>query len=361
MFKKLFTILVMTYWFCFTQTIAAMTIEELSALDFFDLGTIQTWVNSQFHKDRETMGLIQSVIYNTSSAESDFFCIHKPVLATENEEYPSLTTIELAFLQMVHEISLYKIPITLEIGAGSGRVSGKVPLAFERGEGMHFMNDINSKLSFNEEYLALYRTLGWLSEPRIIQNPILAHDPLTEGFDSFVSKNLKKLTITGFNLPLLKMAGTVDLIYVQNLEHLFSPEQHHIFLETIADLLNPGGYAYLSAVGPDFFDKDRESITFFEASRKKFFSPEAYQTAIDHHPRLKLVQAFYLDRNGKLQTEPSVFSAAIAQKVASRESHVVLSSQPAGQPVGVAISNGKTLLDLAFLVPDMVSHPNRWR
>lgn len=60
-------------------------------------------------------------------------------------------------------------------------------------------------------------------------------------------KTIKKIPGDCFEIleknPDLK--GRVDVILVKNLEHFFNPIQHQLFLKLIADLLAPGGKAFL--------------------------------------------------------------------------------------------------------------------
>ncbi|MBU0744631.1 MAG: class I SAM-dependent methyltransferase, partial [Gammaproteobacteria bacterium] len=137
----------------------------------------------------------------------------------------TIEDLELNFLQFVHEISIKKPPITLEIAAGTGNLSWKVPLAFEN-DGQHYANDLSS-IMMNTEF----------------DHTIEKHSKdLQLALKLFIKKIpgdcLKVLNITG-------LKNKFDAIYVANLEQYFNPEQHQQFLELIEYLLAPGGQAFL--------------------------------------------------------------------------------------------------------------------
>ncbi len=254
-----------------------------------------------------------------------------------------------------------------------GLVSWKVPYAFEHG-GTHYANEL-SLTEMNSHFDMI--------------------------IDAFVSSDLKssivKIPGSCFNISTThpELGESIDALYAQNLEHFFNPMEHYLFLELVADLLAPGGYAFLCAqsfrfgidtthplrelynryklgnvkypgfaeydmtfeqiVGSPFmvaghatfenagrpadnavvekrnigmprslglkhvvgFDNMQETQQITQHLMMNAFSPTIYRDAIKDHPRLEVVDAFFIDKDGVRQNvwgENITHAAVIVRK-----------------------------------------------
>lgn len=192
--------------------------------------TLKTWLAERYQNDPDKLEEIQGNVAMEVPQNPYSFNLIMPVVNNEGDTryfgkvFHALEAIQLPFLQAAHQLSLNKQPVILEIAAGVGMVSWKIPYALENG----------GKIYINELSAEMVRLLKLVMEARL---------------DFDVSEILTIVPGDCFDLvtkcPELKEA--VDLIYVQQLEHFFNPTQHQEFITLISSLLAPGGRAFLSA------------------------------------------------------------------------------------------------------------------
>lgn len=197
---------------------------------FSKRSTLETWVAAKSLADAEKMCKVQFYVAGELPENPVSRTFVQQIPPNEGDDryfgksYWALEAIQLQFLQFVHETSKTKKPIVLEIAAGLGLVSWKIPLAFEDA-GTVYTNELSSKM-FEPFHSVLQRRLA-PEEREMIQ------------------------TIPGDCFDILsshpELAGKVDAIYVQNLEHFFNPEQHQKFIRLLQTLLTGSGRAFLSA------------------------------------------------------------------------------------------------------------------
>jgi len=353
MFKKNILSLSIGCGLCFMQMMDVMAFDPEST-EFSQRKTLSTWVNSNIYRNELFIDHVQKFVGNTVPENP---LSTKLAVSITNDDgitqyfgkmFPTIVAIELPFLQYVHEVSKHKKPTTLEVAAGAGYVSWKVPYAFENG-GTHYANELSSKM------------LGRFDQ--IIDLGVLGSDIQGKPLKSYIQK------IQGSCFDILnshpELKEKIDVIYGQNVEHFFNPEQHSAYLELIADLLAPGGQAFLCAHSFQFgTDGDHPLRNLFLQSKKdnkmypgfaqfrvsfkqlvgsqaqiadntneftdvfrpednaivdiktikseekdgimfvtqeaiaNYFSPEIYRKVLKSHSRLEVVDAFYIDKNG---------------------------------------------------------------
>jgi ubiquinone/menaquinone biosynthesis C-methylase UbiE len=201
--------------------------------EFSDYKVLQTWVASKFQKDPLLMEKIQNemgeallkanicnsndVMSNIENNPGDDRCFGNTVFTIE--------PLQLAFLKLVNTQSKNFKPVILEIAAGQGRVALSSLYAME-GEGEVYINDLSEPMLKKSKDLIQKRHLP---------------DSLSKNIH-FLPGNCLTLLDTYPNLK-----GKVTALYVQFLEHFFTPKEHQQFLKTISELLTPGGHAFLCA------------------------------------------------------------------------------------------------------------------
>lgn len=222
-------------------------------VEFSRMETLKTWVRSDIFCSADIQKIqghvfatvpqnpdsikfierVDDVSYEGKALESrELIGIEKAMFTKHRGHvFPTQAAIELPFLQRVHSVSLVKKAITLEMAAASGLVSWKVPYAFERNNGEHYANELSSKMLKNLDTTLNER----ISDPRLRDSIVI---------------------VPGSCFSILnqhpELRESVDAIYVQYLEHFFNPFEHALFLELLADLLAPGGCAYLCALSFSF-------------------------------------------------------------------------------------------------------------
>ena len=194
--------------------------------EFSKLATLDTWVDPKYS---ESLKDIQRNVAMT--AKENPFSVHfimcVPINPNQTRDYgktfPTIASIELPFLRHVSGLSKSGIsPLTLEIAGAFGLVSWKMPFAFG-GKGTHVVNELSQKAVDGLRVMLSNRLPGELAKTVEIDQgdcfDILARQP--------------------------KLRGSVNAIFVQNLEHFFNPNQHQRFLALVNELLAEGGQAYL--------------------------------------------------------------------------------------------------------------------
>jgi len=143
--------------------------------------------------------------------------------------YRSIAAVELPFLKFVRDLSQEKHVQTLEIGGGLSLVLWKLPFAFsEEHGGQHHFNELSREM--------VGKFTGALLDQRFSSK-------------SDLRKNISIVPGDCFRV-LSDLFGIIDAVYVQNLEHYFSPKQHQEFMDLIEKLLVPGGKAFLCSNAP---------------------------------------------------------------------------------------------------------------
>lgn len=174
---------------------------------FSKIETLRTWVSSK-HQSDDKMKQIQRNV--AMQVPENPFSYNFLIPIRNNKEdtryfgktFYTLKSVELPFLQFVHEISKNKNPVVLEIAASHGLVTWKIPYTFEKG-GTVYANELSS-IILNNEFDALMS---------VRLN------------DDNLSQMVHKIPGDCFNIPSEhpKLIGQVDAIFVQNLEHFFNP------------------------------------------------------------------------------------------------------------------------------------------
>jgi SAM-dependent methyltransferase len=350
--KNFFKLIVacIIYWGPISSSIAKVGLEDVF---FSKRTTIKTWVANKYQRDNSLLDLIQSYVGFLVLENTDAFKIQHLTVPQDKDTkrdygkvFHTLPDFELPFLQRVKKISEEKNIITLEIAAGLGFVSWKVPLAFKH-QGHHYANDLSSK-ALNDVLVPLvthrYHQLGQPELSKFITAIPGSCFDILEKYPELVNK--------------------VDVIYVQNLEHFFNPKQHEKFLKLIETLLAPGGYVFLCAHSPPvpansyyklFLEREAKGeiypgfiqydVSFvqhvdytlqidskfsnlvipenydIECSKKtlssykespyfhveqrvvsNFYTPKIYRKAIENSTKLLVVDSFYMDLAGHRQT-----------------------------------------------------------
>lgn len=259
MFKKLFLILTIVSGTCLTQIQDTMAMRngfdfiDPEKVEFTKMATLKTWIASKYHSNinfmRETQRNISLVI--PQNPFSVYFSACTSIIRDGNKEkfygkmLPTISSIELPFLQFVHSL---KNPITLEIGAGIGLVSWKVPLAFEN-NGTHYVNELNPKLidSFKTQVVTNY--LG--------KTDLATSIRILPGSCFDILKTHSELK------------NSCNAIFVANVEHFFNPAEHQKFLTLLEELLAPGGQAFLTSHSFMFDTNANHPLRRLYFSRKK--------------------------------------------------------------------------------------------
>ena len=364
MFKRNILIAFVFCVLCFIQFTDVLAVFDPETTEFSQMKTIGTWVRTDVYKDQKAMEYMQNIIASAVPQNPLSMKLVMPVMNDNGvtqyfgKTCYTIAAIELPFLRFVHDVSKQKQPITLEIAAGVGLVSRKVPFAFENG-GLHYINEFSSML--------------------------MGVDLVVDSFLANTNrKDLKAYiaTIPGNCFGILsthpELKESVDAIYVQNLQHFFNPLQDFMFIELLADLLAPDGCAFLCAnsylfgmdeehplyklwkqqrqTGDRYFgfaqydvlikrvggteaellgtssdysgvvrpkddtpvgvinlseptflysmDLSKQGLGFREIFQRKqrvvanAFSPSIYRNTIADHPRLEIVDAFFIDADG---------------------------------------------------------------
>ncbi|MGL5784665.1 MAG: hypothetical protein ACRCYZ_04295 [Alphaproteobacteria bacterium] len=212
--------------------------------------TIRSWLAPQHTPLLETIqrNVAMTVIENAYSVH---FMMQIPK-APGNTQYVGRTfrtlPFEVEFLRHIKNISDTKKPVTLEIAAAFGLVSWKVPFCFGEKGGTHYVNDLN--------FSAMEQGYDSVINQRLRETPTL-------------KEMLVKLPGNCFDIPQTNphLLGKVDAIYVQNLDHFFNPEDHQRYMRLLADLLAPGGRAFLCA--HSFIFKKSDPLYNLYLERKK--------------------------------------------------------------------------------------------
>ncbi|MGL4371838.1 MAG: hypothetical protein ACRCTK_04205 [Alphaproteobacteria bacterium] len=161
---------------------------------------------------------------------------------------------ELEFLRHIRNILDAKKPVTLELAAAIGLVSWKATLCFGEKGGTHYVNDLN--------FSAMERMYDALINQQLRETPCL-------------KEMLVKLPGNCFDIPQTHphLLGTVDAIYVQNLDHFLNPADHQRYMRLLTDLLSPGGRAFLFAHSFLFKKDDPLYKLYFERKKAEDLYP----------------------------------------------------------------------------------------
>lgn len=257
--KKITLILSLVCILCFMQiTNVSAGKFDPETTGFSKLDTIKTWLRTDILKEEKKVEVIQRIIASIVPQNQNTHGFFKQVendkeIRYFDEIFPTIAAIELPFLQFVHDISRQKSPVTMEIAAATGFVSWKVPLAFET-DGMHYANELSPVMNeeFDENIKLFTKGNG------------------TDSKGNDLSLSIIKLPGSCFEIlhrnPELK--NKVDAVYVQNLEHFLNPIQHQQFINLIANLLAPGGQAFLCAPSFAFDGEDHPLYKLYQEQKK---------------------------------------------------------------------------------------------
>ncbi len=245
--------------------LAAESINFVKASDTFNpesskfsqIETIKTWVADKNQNNPAKIESLQQSIAKIVPENPYSRNFQKGIISNDGDNrdfgksFPTITDIELPFLQYVKKAGIQKSLVTLELAAGPGFVSWKVPLCFGKKGGKHYANELSTNMisSINQH------VSHWLVEFPHAQKQI----DIIPGDCFSISESHAHLT------------GSVDVLYAQNLEHFFNPNQHQEFLNLIETLLAPGGRAFLCA--NTFTFKKEDDLYHLYLSQKKKNDP----------------------------------------------------------------------------------------
>lgn len=217
-----------------TTSLLAMETDQFNPeqADFSKMETLRTWVSSKYQSNNEKMKEIQRNVAMEVPENTFSYNFVRPIRNNDGDTryfgktFHTLKSVQLPFLQFVHEISKNKNPVVLEIAASYGLVTWKIPYTFENG-GTVYANELSS-IMLNDEFDS-------------VMNARLNGDNL--------SQIVHKIPGDCFNISSEhpELIGQVDAIFVQNLEHFFNPVQHQDFLKLLDTLLVESGRAFLAS------------------------------------------------------------------------------------------------------------------
>lgn len=344
---------------------------------FSQMRTLETWVASHHQTDHEKMKNIQRNVAMEvpENLFSRNFFRHVTNNPGDNRHFgktfPALKSVQLPFLQFVHEASQVKSPIVLEIACSYGLVTWKIPYCFEK-NGIVYANELSSVM--------LNTDFDTLIEHRCQENGL--------------HHLFQKLPGSCFNIIVEhpELIGQVDAIFAQNLEHFFNPVQHQEFLTLLSTLLTKSGRAFLAShtIKPesvikgnpvfDLYVKNKETMMYpgfmkckgvckslasgaligdvniteavypdsstecgtetinklsrgfvdtgigekevFKITQEvvsNFYTPTIYKKSIAPHPSLKMVNSFFMDQSGngfeKFSDGKASHAVAIIEKI----------------------------------------------
>lgn len=311
--RKKFILFLMFLSFQCSPAIASENFDPEST-EFTKMETLKTWIASVYHDDVDICNKIQ--LYAGKEVPESPECSWFFFIEKFGRAFPTLEGSQLPFLQHVREIGEKKEnPIVMEIGPADGRVTWKIPYALGE-KGTVYANELDKqalsclKKKIEERLLPVLRPHVTTIDINCLEIPSLAAYP----------EYLKE---------------KVDCIYVQNVEHFFTPQQHECFLNLVSDLLAPDGRAYLIANTLDLNDLRRNDVwkeytkgkiyPYYESIENgyetnfNYFTPEVYKNALEKFDKLELLESFLLDYKGKKQERVdlnSKFVVAIVQKKA---------------------------------------------
>jgi SAM-dependent methyltransferase len=182
------------------------------------LCTIQSWIAEEMPQNTPMFTNSVTCLIRNNDGDKRYF----------GKNFPTIAMPQLAFLQAIkqHQDSNDKPPVVIEFGAGSGRFSYKIKLALGN-KGKLIVNDLSKYET--EGAKALFNKGAQLT--------------------SFNSENV--IFDTGDAAAILErhpdFEGTIDLCYVQNVEHFMNPVEHQNFLKTVLKLLASNGKVFCTA------------------------------------------------------------------------------------------------------------------
>ncbi len=199
---------------------------------FSQMATIKTWVAPHYHSE-QTLKRIQADVALTVRENPGSVCFNEAIQNDPGEKkcfgrsFPTISAIELPFLQWVREISKTDpYPVTMEVAASMGLVSWKVPFAFPEDGGYHYANELSRAMlrnHFSDTILTRFSHHPELRE-KIAQIPGSCFD-IPKSYD--------------------ELLGGINGFYAQNFGHCLNPQTHFQFMELVESLLAPGGRAFL--------------------------------------------------------------------------------------------------------------------
>lgn len=249
--------------------------KALTLSDFANMNNMKTWINpSAYDGADETFKKLYLVNeLSKTTSEYNHFEAYKKIKYNNSSKreqgwiYPTITPIELPFLQHVNQRSREKGGglVTMELGAGLCYVSSKLALAFMDPADKHYANDLDATLLNSDEATGyIKRRFGENHVERIVG-------------DCLTMFNTEQYT---------HLKGTVDVLYAQTLENYFNPKEHQQFVQLVSDLLAPGGRAYLCARAYTFMKTLKGDDVFFEHYLTRIESDE-----VDLYPGFIIVKS----------------------------------------------------------------------
>jgi len=221
---------------------------------FSNMTTIESWIARKYWLDNILMKKVQGFVYENSFGNPDWITSFTEIKNNPGDNrffgktFPSMWGIELPFLQFVNQQSRGKSVKTLEVAAGAGFVSWKVPFAFE-GDGLHLATDLSESMIYGPFKDTISKRL--------------------DGTDLKDKLQAKVCDIFDLLTKFPELEGTFDAIYVQNLEHFFNPIKHQEFLKIISRLLTNGGKAFLSSHSQFYKTPDTDAYNIHVSQNRK--------------------------------------------------------------------------------------------
>jgi len=292
----------------------------------------------------------------------------------------------------VHNISKSKQPTTLEIAAARGFVSWKVPYAFKHG-GTHYANELSHAMMYGDFDQVIRSWVRANLVNSIIKLPgscfeILNSNPqLRESIDAIYVQNLQHF----FN-PLQ------DCLFWEHIADLLAPEGHaflcansfvfgkdtdhpiyKLFLEkkragvkypsfakfqvtfkqnkfmqaqydnVFSDVSRPNDDAHIEKIDIAMHYLDPVTVEATQETVINSFSPSIYKDVIAMHPRLEVVDAFFIDKNGIRSENWSAdiqYAAVIIKKKSNIRREEQVSPETQRTPIKMADGLGAKLADV---------------
>lgn len=179
---------------------------------------LQNWITEAMPQNTAMLTNRATSIIKNNDNDTRYFGKNFPIMAIP----------QLAFLQTVRQYCMtHKKPaVVMEIGAGNGFFAYKIALALGN-YGTCIINDLSEYEIKNIQAL-----FGKMKQQIPLNNDNVIFD-------------------IGDAVSILdrcpNLEGTVNLCYVQNVEHFMNPIQHQSFLKTVLKFLAPGGKVFCTA------------------------------------------------------------------------------------------------------------------
>jgi hypothetical protein len=320
--------------------------------------------------------------------------------------FRTLAAIELPFLEKVHKVSLFKKPTTIEFAAARGYVSWKIPLAFENG-GTHFANELSHIMMNNDfeetirEFLIGKELKGLKASTYIKKIPGSCFDIFNSNPELFNAVDVIFVQNMEHFLNPLEHQQFISMIAILLTDEGYAflcaeaPPKDEEALSSLFDKQQKikDKYSGFMQFEQEGFIKKGNKFGFFLAyqtlnvkrpsddtaiektvlenidpyvpqqpweksflygkvvSKKRvreirnYFTPEIYRAAIEAHPSLEVVSAFYIDKMGAYKptwSKDVTHAAAIIRKKKKETVIQLINLESNSEPGSIRETSGIT-------------------